>query len=189
MPQRPPRLSDVFHTETFKRATVTQPILRLYRVPSHKLTEVPLSGSGLRPGDRLVLAIDPQHLADRTEQELLNALHSVVKNLRRMRGVKAKPSAEDLEVYRLKGLGFTYPEIVAKLELRVEPSHLARQFGRAKKWLASCEERELAALSPRHRAIQKIARDLAKREDAAEVAARKLAMRKTRTAARLARAK
>lgn len=157
MPQRPPRLRDVFHTQPFVGTTITQPILRLYSVPAHQLTEVPLSGSGLRTGDRLVMAIDPKQMAERTEQELLDAFHAVIKNLRRVRGVKAQPSEGDLEVYRLRTeRGLSYPEIAAKLGTRAEVSHLARQCRRVHKWLARAGELEHAALSAKQREIARL---------------------------------
>lgn len=162
MPKRPPNLGAVFRHEHFKRASVSRPLIRLYRVPEAALKEVSFSGSGVKPGERLVWWIDPNFLVSCTEAELMQAFHAIVKNLRAVRGSATMPSAEALEIYRLKDrLGLTVAQIVTRFAKRWRDcSDVESRERRVKRYLRSvrahvarAKERELASLTPRQRAI------------------------------------
>ena len=144
------------------KPTLGPPLVRLYRVTPAALHEVPMSGSGVRLGERLVFAIDANDLAERSEAELLKALHRVVKRLRDVRDVRERPTAEALEVYRLKEReGLTITEIARRFASRwrncndneSRERRAKRNVQQVRRYLARAKARELASLTARQRAI------------------------------------
>jgi hypothetical protein len=167
MSPKPSSLRDVFLVERFKRRTISRPVVRLYRVSRHRLKEVPFSGSGVQPGECMVFAIDPQDIADRTEAELCRAVHAVIKNLRRVRRVKERPSAEALRVHQLKTdeeHPLTYRQIAERFARKwrdcSDPESRERKAKRYVAKVRAWRKRQFDQLSQRQRAILRIAREL-----------------------------
>src|SRR5436190_22559505 len=118
MRRRAPDLADLFCVEHFPRTSRRRPIVRLYRVDQRALTQVSFNGSGVRFGQRLVFAVDPELLVTRPLREVLRALRILIKRLRDVRGAATLPSAEALEVFKLKEDGLTVRQIAAKFGRR-----------------------------------------------------------------------
>jgi hypothetical protein len=163
MPRKQANLSNVFRVESFKRATVTRPIVRLYRAPEHALKETSLSGSGVKPGERLVFAIDPLMFVSLTEAELLDALHAVIKRLRDVRGVANRPSTEALKVHRLKEEEGLTVSAIAKLFAKRWPDctdvesrerRVKRYLQQVRRYDARAHKRQLAGLTVRQQGRQ-----------------------------------
>lgn len=161
MPQRPANLRDAFHQETFKRVTKTRPLVRLYRAPETALKEIPLSGTGVKAGEKLVWWFDPNDLVSRSERELLRAFHAVLKRLREIRGAATLPKKEALEVYRLQQQGLTIAQIADQFKSRwpnctdieSRERRVKRYLRQVRARLAEAEKREAAGLTARQRAI------------------------------------
>jgi hypothetical protein len=175
MPRRPPNLRANQHVETFKRRTVTRPIVRLFAVRPSALREVSIDvdGSGVQLGERLVLAIDADDVAGLDLAELTEALKAVIKQQRKRLG--ARPNDDAWKVYSLKQQGLSTGQIVERLG-RKGASHGTNQERRVQRlvadvvaYLARAEERGQRILTPRQRAILKAAETVALRSKASQL--------------------
>jgi hypothetical protein len=169
MPHTRANLRANFGQQHLKHTTITRPIVRLYRVPDAALKQVSFSSSGVRPGERLVLWIDPDVLVSCTEADLLDALHAVIKRLRDVRDASRRPSDEALEVYRLKEReGLSVARIAKRFEkdwpdcsdVESRERRVKRHLRKARAYLARAEKRELASRTARERAIVDLLKDV-----------------------------
>lgn len=159
--QRPANFRAVFRVEAFKRTTKSVPIVRLFRGRDAALKEVSLSGRGVRPGELLLLRIDPNALVSCTEAELVVALHAVVKRLREVRSAATMPTPVALEVQRLRNTGLSVTQIARRFARRwrdcADVESRVRRVNRCLKAVrnhqALAKARELASLTSRQRTI------------------------------------
>jgi hypothetical protein len=136
-------------------------IVRLFGAHPSALREVSRSGRGLRAGERIVFAIEPTDLAECSEADLLRDLHRVIKQLRAVWDVRARPSAAALEVYRLKQQGKTIRQIANHFsagwpdctDVESAERRVNRYVRQVRAFLARATERELAGLTARQRGI------------------------------------
>jgi hypothetical protein len=110
----------------------------------------------------LVWQVDPQDLVDRTERELLNAVHTLLKRLRREAETATRLTHEALEVYRMREQqGASWATIAAHFaplwpgcsDVEDRVRHAKRYVARVKLRLARAKQRQSAGLTARERGI------------------------------------
>ena len=128
MRNRPANLMEAFEVRLYNkrgaapRGAARRPLVRLFRVPESALRELPIGQPGpyrdrVRNGERLVLWLEPNDIAYKTEATLVKAFHAVLKRLRSENRPTSLPTNEMFEVWRLNTVkGLSYPKVAACFE-------------------------------------------------------------------------